>query len=103
MPETVTMMDVYKIYKLYQTYFSFLSKFGDFGSTLFGNNFLAKVEAVGRAYCEENNLPFPDNHKNIFSIKPRKIPDTRIITYKVRLTANKAILQFFGSFINIII
>ncbi|OGY50565.1 MAG: hypothetical protein A3B89_02050 [Candidatus Buchananbacteria bacterium RIFCSPHIGHO2_02_FULL_40_13] len=52
-------MDVYKIYKLYQTYFSFLSKFGDFGSTLFGNNFLAKVEAVGRAYCEENNLPFP--------------------------------------------
>ena len=58
MPENVTLMEVYQIYQTYMGAFSFLTHFGGFGETLL-KNFLAKVEAVGRAYCEENNLPFP--------------------------------------------
>lgn len=60
MPKAVTMMDVYNLYRLFNTTLGSLLRFiSVFFSQNLQETFIAKVEAVGRAYCEENNLPFP--------------------------------------------
>ncbi len=74
MSEVATLGDVYRIYKFFKTTFDFLETFG---INLPARNILmAKVEIVGQAYCEENNLPFPlpkDQVPENFSDKWEKI------------------------------
>ena len=58
MPESATMMEVYQLYRLFLTTFGFLSKFSGICLPI-EKKFMTQLAAVGRAYCQENNLPFP--------------------------------------------
>lgn len=57
MSEVATLGDVYRLYKFFKTTFDFLETFGL--QLPIKTILIAKVETVGQAYCEENNLPFP--------------------------------------------